>query len=41
MRVYPWGNHRNPLTGVSATRSPRHPNAIALTLCKIGLHLLR
>jgi tRNA-Thr(GGU) m(6)t(6)A37 methyltransferase TsaA len=35
LKVYPRGNVQNPLTGVFATRSPRRPNLIALTLCKI------
>ena len=35
LQVHPRGNRRNPLTGVFATRSPRRPNLIALTLCKI------
>ena len=35
LRVHPRGDRENPLTGVFATRSPRRPNLIALTLCKI------
>lgn len=35
LQVHPMGNRENPLTGVFATRSPRRPNLIALTLCKI------
>ena len=35
LRVHPRGNRKNPLTGVFATRSPRRPNLIALSLCKI------
>jgi tRNA-Thr(GGU) m(6)t(6)A37 methyltransferase TsaA len=35
LQVHPMGNRKNPLTGVFATRSPRRPNLIALTLCKI------
>ena len=35
LQVYPRGNRDNPLTGVFATRSPRRPNLIALTLCKV------
>ncbi|MGQ9918266.1 MAG: TrmO family methyltransferase domain-containing protein [Bryobacteraceae bacterium] len=35
MQVHPRGNRTNPLPGVFATRSPRRPNLIALTLCKI------
>ena len=34
-QVHPMGNPENPLTGVFATRSPRRPNLIALTLCKV------
>jgi tRNA (Thr-GGU) A37 N-methylase len=26
---------RNPLTGVFATRSPRRPNLVAVTVCKV------
>lgn len=35
LQVHPKGNPQNPLTGVFATRSPRRPNLIALTLCKV------
>ncbi len=35
LQVHPRGNKRNPITGVFATRSPRRPNLIALTLSKI------
>ena len=35
LQVHPRGNRRNPLTGVFATRSPRRPNLIGLSLCKI------
>ncbi len=35
LQVHPMGNRGNPLTGVFGTRSPRRPNLIALTLCKI------
>jgi len=35
LQVHPMGNRDNPLTGVFATRSPRRPNLVALTLCKI------
>jgi tRNA-Thr(GGU) m(6)t(6)A37 methyltransferase TsaA len=35
LQVHPRGNRENPLTGVFATRSPRRPNLLALTLCKI------
>ena len=29
------GNRENPLTGVFGTRSPRRPNLIAMTQCKV------
>ena len=35
LQVHPCGNDRNPLTGVFATHSPRRPNPIALTRCRI------
>ena len=35
LQVHPMGNRENPLTGIFATRSPRRPNLVALTLCKI------
>jgi len=35
LQVHPRGNRKNPLTGVFATRSPRRPNLVAMTLCKI------
>lgn len=35
LQVHPRGNKKNPLMGVFATRSPRRPNLIALTLCKV------
>jgi len=35
LRVHPRKDPCNPLTGVFATHSPRRPNPIALTLCKI------
>ena len=35
LQVHPRGDRNNPLTGVFATRSPRRPNLIAMTLCKI------
>jgi tRNA-Thr(GGU) m(6)t(6)A37 methyltransferase TsaA len=35
LQVHPMGNRENPLTGVFGTRSPRRPNLVALTLCKI------
>ncbi len=35
LQVHPMGNRRNPLTGVFATRSPRRPNLIAFSLCKV------
>ena len=36
LQVHPRKDPRNPLTGVFATHSPRRPNLIALTRCKIG-----
>ena len=35
LQVNPMGDRENPLTGVFATRSPRRPNLVAMTLCKI------
>ena len=35
LQLHPRYNRKNPLTGVFATRSPRRPNLIALSLCKI------
>ena len=35
LQVHPRKEPGNPLTGVFATHSPRRPNLIALTLCKI------
>ena len=35
LQVHPRKDPRNPLTGVFATHSPRRPNPIALTRCKI------
>jgi len=35
LRVHPRNNRSNPLTGVFATRSPRRPNLIGLSICKI------
>ncbi|OEU80347.1 MAG: tRNA-Thr(GGU) m(6)t(6)A37 methyltransferase TsaA [Desulfobacterales bacterium C00003060] len=35
LRVHPRHNMSNPLTGVFATRSPRRPNLIGLSICKI------
>jgi tRNA-Thr(GGU) m(6)t(6)A37 methyltransferase TsaA len=35
LQVHPCGNPKNPLTGVFATHSPRRPNLIALTKCRI------
>lgn len=35
LRVHPRGKPSNPLTGVFATRSPRRPNLIGLSVCKI------
>ena len=34
-RVHPRGDRKNPLTGVFATHSPRRPNLIAISICKI------
>jgi tRNA-Thr(GGU) m(6)t(6)A37 methyltransferase TsaA len=36
LRVHPRKNPANPVTGVFATHSPRRPNLIALTRCKIA-----
>jgi tRNA (adenine37-N6)-methyltransferase len=35
LQVHPRKNHANPLTGVFATHSPRRPNPIALSRCRI------
>jgi tRNA (adenine37-N6)-methyltransferase len=35
LRVHPRADKNNPLTGVFATRSPRRPNPIGLSVCKI------
>jgi len=35
LQVYPRNNKNNPLTGVFATHSPRRPNLIAISICKI------
>ena len=35
LQVHPCSNPKNPLTGVFATHSPRRPNLIALTKCRI------
>jgi tRNA-Thr(GGU) m(6)t(6)A37 methyltransferase TsaA len=35
LRVHPRKDKKNPLTGVFGTHSPRRPNLIGLTLCKI------
>lgn len=35
LKTHPCGDDRNPLTGVFATRSPRRPNLIAVTICKV------
>jgi tRNA-Thr(GGU) m(6)t(6)A37 methyltransferase TsaA len=35
LRLHPRKNLSNPLTGVFATRSPRRPNLIGLSVCKI------
>lgn len=35
LQVHPRRDQKNPLTGVFATHSPRRPNLIACSLCKI------
>lgn len=35
LRVHPRGDKKNPLTGVFATHSPRRPNLIGITTCRI------
>ena len=35
LQVHPRKDSRNPLTGVFATHSPKRPNLIGLTVCKI------
>jgi tRNA-Thr(GGU) m(6)t(6)A37 methyltransferase TsaA len=35
LQVHPRKDPQNPLTGVFATHSPRRPNLIALTICKL------
>ena len=35
LQVHPRGNKKNPLTGVFATRSPKRPNLIGMSVCKI------
>ena len=35
LRVHPRASRSNPLTGVFATRSPRRPNLIGLSVCRI------
>ena len=35
LQVYPRNKKNNPLTGVFATHSPRRPNLIAISICKI------
>ena len=35
LQVHPCGNEANPLTGVFATHSPRRPNLLALTRCRL------
>ncbi|MEJ2642538.1 MAG: tRNA (N6-threonylcarbamoyladenosine(37)-N6)-methyltransferase TrmO [Desulfosarcinaceae bacterium] len=35
LQVHPRGDSGNPLTGVFATHSPRRPNLIALTRCRL------
>lgn len=35
LQVHPRGNKENPLTGVFATRSPRRPNPIGKSICRV------
>lgn len=35
LQVHPRGDPSNPLTGVFATHSPRRPNPIGMTRCKV------
>ena len=35
LQVHPCGNEVNPLTGVFATHSPRRPNPIGLSRCRV------
>ena len=35
LKVHPRGDRRNPLTGVFATHSPKRPNLIAISNCRI------
>ena len=35
LQVHPCGNEANPLAGVFATHSPRRPNPIALSRCRV------
>ena len=35
LQVHPRGNKANPLTGVFATRSPRRPTPVGISVCKI------
>lgn len=35
LRTHPRANPSNPLTGVFATHSPRRPNPIAISLCRL------
>jgi len=35
LQVHPRGNQMNPLTGVFATRSPRRPNPIGKSICRV------
>jgi len=35
LQVYPRNTKTNPLTGVFATHSPRRPNLLAISICKI------
>ena len=37
LRVHPRRDKANPLTGVFATRSPRRPNPIGYSVCKINV----
>ncbi len=34
LQVHPKGNKANPLSGVFATRSPRRPNPIGISICR-------
>jgi tRNA-Thr(GGU) m(6)t(6)A37 methyltransferase TsaA len=35
LKVHPMGDPANPLTGVFATHSPRRPNLIAVSICRL------